>query len=361
MSRFLQFGTSRLLQAHADLFIGVAGSGRITVVQSSGDADRARRLAALADPAGFPVKVRGLQDGVIIDRTDRVRSVERTLSTATDWPAIVDLACGPVEIILSNTADAGYDPRPADGGAVFDQAMSFPAKLYHLLLARHAAGARPVQVMPTELITSNGDVLRDRVLDLAQGQPAAVRDWLRDGVVWVNSLVDRIVSEPIEPAGAVAEPYALWAIAAAPRVVCPAEHPAVIMAADLAPYAQLKLWILNLGHTLLAQAWKDRGGADPQFVRQVMDDAGHRARLEDVMTSEVLPGFAAAGMGKDAARYLSVTLERFANPFLDHRLSEIAGNHAQKIQRRAVAFRDWARANGDSGAKPVLDRLIAAA
>ena len=46
----LQFGTSRFLQAHVDLFLseGEAVLGPVTVVQSSGDAGRAGRLAALA-------------------------------------------------------------------------------------------------------------------------------------------------------------------------------------------------------------------------------------------------------------------------------------------------------------------------
>ena len=33
-----------------------------------------------------------------------------------------------------------------------------------------------------------------------------------DAVVFGNTLVDRIVSQDIEPVGAIAEPYALWAI-----------------------------------------------------------------------------------------------------------------------------------------------------
>ncbi len=53
----LQFGTSRFLQAHADLFIGEAlergeALGRITVVQTTGAPERAGRLAALAAPGG---------------------------------------------------------------------------------------------------------------------------------------------------------------------------------------------------------------------------------------------------------------------------------------------------------------------
>lgn len=49
----LQFGTSRFLQAHADLFISQALSrgqalGKVTVVQTTASPDSARRVQALA-------------------------------------------------------------------------------------------------------------------------------------------------------------------------------------------------------------------------------------------------------------------------------------------------------------------------
>ena len=114
-----------------------------------------------------------------------------------------------VRIVLSNTRGAGYRPADDDGAATFRQGMSYAAKLRHLLLARFERNPSPVRVMPLELVTDNGVVLKRRVLDIASGRPQAFLDWLDRDVVWVSSLGDRIVSEPIEPAGAVAEPYGL--------------------------------------------------------------------------------------------------------------------------------------------------------
>src|ERR1700685_2557063 len=91
--------------------------------------------------------------------------------------------------------------------------------------------------------------------------------WAGEACLWVNSLVDRIVSEPLEPARAVAEPYALWAVERQPRLEMPCVHAAVILTDDLARYERLKLFILNLGHTWLAEGWA-RSGAEPgQNVR----------------------------------------------------------------------------------------------
>jgi tagaturonate reductase len=358
----LQFGTSRLLQAHADLFLSEAlargrGLGRITIVQSSGDAGRSRRLAALAGPEGFPVRIRGLEAGQTIDRTVQVTSVSRTLSTAADWPEICRIGAEEAEIILSNTADAGYAPNAADAGATFDQAMSFPAKLSHLLQHRYRTTRRSVQIMPVELISNNGQVLRDRVLDVARDH--GFRQWLQTRVCWVNSLVDRIVSEPIEPAGAIAEPYALWAVEDQPGLILPCTHPAIRVYSSLEEPASLKLFLLNLAHTVLADDCLADGGPEGRFVRHVMTDPVARAGLEQLYREELLPGFAAAGMGEAATAYIETTLERFANPFLDHKISDIAQNHAEKIQRRCHGFLDWATGKGDMGAKPRLSALAA--
>ena len=360
----LQFGTSRLLQAHADLFLSEAlaqgrGLGRITIVQSSGDTGRSRRLAALAAPEGFPVRIRGLEAGQSIDRSLRVTSVARALSTAAHWPEICRIGAEEAEIILSNTADAGYAPNPVDSSAGFDQAMSFPAKLTHLLQHRYRTNGRPVQIMPVELIPNNGRVLRDRVLDIVQDP--GFRHWLQTRVRWVNSLVDRIVSEPIEPAGAIAEPYALWAIEDQPGLILPCTHASIQVYSSLEEPASLKLFLLNLAHTVMADDWLSMGQPEGVFVRHVMAEAAARAGLEQLYRDEILPGFKAAGMGDTATRYVGTTLERFANPFLDHKISDIAQNHPEKIQRRCHGFLDWAAGYGDLATKPRLSALAAKA
>lgn len=356
----LQFGTSRFLQAHADLFISQAlrageALGPITVVQSSGEAGRAHRVAALADPGGFAVRIEGIEKGHRVETLIQVTSIRRALSTATDWPEITRIAAEEARIILSNTSEKGFVPQPADTSPVFDQAMSYPAKLTHLLAARFAAGGAPVQVMPTELVARNGAVLRARVLDLARLLSPALADWIASQVTFVNSLVDRIVSAPIEPAGAVAEPYALWAIEDCPGLIAPCTHAAVQIVASLAPIERRKLYILNLGHTWMISQWKTRGGAD--FVRELLDDPDWRAALESLYRDEVLPVFAAAGDDL-APAYVTATLDRFANPCLDHRLSDIAQNHAEKLERRIGAFLAWAKDLGLGGQQPRLQAAL---
>ncbi|WP_353474508.1 mannitol dehydrogenase family protein [Salipiger sp. H15] len=362
----LQFGTSRFLQAHVDLFLSEAlargeALGPVTVVQSSGDPARAARLAALAAPGGYPVRIRGLRAGQEVDEERRVTSVTRTLSTGADMDQLLELVKGDLRIILSNTADAGFRAQPADASTetLPQQQMSYPGKLARLLFARYEAGGARIQVMPTELVQNNGDVLRELVLAASAALPGEFRDWLSTDVLWVNSLVDRIVSEPLEPAGAVAEPYALWAIEDRPGLILPCAHPDVQVVTDLGRVERLKLFILNLGHTWMVSRWLDEGRTGPALVREVLADPARRAALEALYREEVLPGFAAAGEGVAASAYVAETLDRFANPFLDHALADIAQNHSEKLDRRVAAYLAWARAQGDRTAKPRLEAALA--
>ncbi|MGB3876843.1 MAG: mannitol dehydrogenase family protein [Shinella zoogloeoides] len=358
----IQFGTSRFLQAHADLFLSEGDPARaITVVQTSGDASRSRRLAALAAPEGYPVRIRGLANGQAVDETHTITSVKRCLSAATDWPEVVRVFVEEAEFVLSNTGDAGYQPRPENGEKAYHPAMSYPAKLYHLLAARHAADARPLVVMPMELVVDNGKVLKEAVLAVASAQACGpdLLSYIEKDVVWACSLVDRIVSEPLEPAGAVAEPYALWAIQKGAGVVAPSTHPAIEMVDDLKEIERLKLHILNLGHTVLVDMWRRQGGEGDPIVREFIARPAVHAELTAIYREEVLPVFAALGQREAAERYMAITLERFANPYLDHRLADIAQNHAQKIERRIGAFLALAHEAGEEGRRGRLGEIVA--
>jgi tagaturonate reductase len=361
----LQFGTSRFLQAHADLFVSEAlkrgeAMGEIVAVQTTANPASRRRIEAFAKGARCRVRIRGLAQGAVIDREVEVDSVRGGLDANADWPEVerlfIEARCA-----LSNTADRGYETDAADrlDGPV---PRAFPAKLARLLVARHRAGAAPITLFPCELTPDNGDTLRGIVLAVLEhwGVPEATRRWVGEDCLWVNSLVDRIVSEPLEPLGAVAEPYALWAIEDRPCLTPPCRHADVVVTNDLKRYERLKLFILNLGHTWLADIWSRSNGAPEMTVREAMADTRLRAALDDIYESEVLPVFAGIGMGEESRAYRDTVIERFSNPFLNHRLAEIHGDHAAKKARRFGGLIALARAGGVSLNQPKLAAALAA-
>lgn len=363
--RILQFGTSRFLQAHVDFFVHearLAGQdiGPVTIVKTTAGGARHGRVEALGDAKGFPVRFRGHANGHVVDETVMVKSVVRALDANKDWQGLARLFESGKDIVVSNVGEGGYDissedrlRRPASNSVP----ASYPAKLLALLVHRFRNGAEPLLVLPCELVSNNGEVLRKLLVGLsaAWNESREFKAWLAASVMICDTLVDRIVSEPIEPIGAVAEPYGLWAIKRRPGFEPPLQHPSVTYTDDLEPFLRLKLHILNLGHTYLAQIWQTEQRRPGETVREMLADPGIKRRLLSLYGDEIIPGFAAHGMGEAATRYVATTLERFENPFLNHRVSDIAQNHAVKIERRVGDFITWARKPNPSLALPRLE------
>jgi tagaturonate reductase len=368
----LQFGTSRFLQAHVDLFVSQAldegrAIGGVTVVHTSGDPQGAARVAALSAGRGYRVRLQGLRHGHPVDELCESHSVRAALTTRTHWNDVRhEMTDGDVRVIVSNTGDAGWLLADADGallvaaGAAAPQA--FPAKLLVLLHDRWRAQPElALTLLPCELVSRNGDRLRDLVAGLARAWrlPSAFEQWLREHLVWGNSLVDRIVSAPLQPVGAIAEPYALWAIARTAGLLAPCTHPAIVMTDGLERFERLKLWLLNLAHTLLAELWLRDGRPAGRTVLEAMQAPASRSTLEGVWTDEVLPVFDALGEGDAAGAYRDDVRERLLNPFLAHRLSDIAANHDEKKARRFAPVVAAAREHAASLAQPWLRGALA--
>ncbi|QYD72995.1 mannitol dehydrogenase family protein [Paraburkholderia edwinii] len=368
----LQFGTSRFLLAHVALFVSEAlergeAIGGISVVQTTANESSRARIAALRHADHYPVHIRGRENGGVVDQVVECRVVRNAWATDTDWAAIRRAVIEEVRVIVSNTGDAGYQLDEHDSADLLaNDALvprSYPAKLLVLLHARWRE--RPqhgVSVFPCELIERNGDTLRDIVLGMARqwSLPEPFIGYLQAQCVWVNSLVDRIVSAPIHPVGAVAEPYALWAIERREGMELPCTHEQIVLTDELRRYAQLKLFFLNLGHTWLADQWLSERRSPEETVLQAMSDARVRGELESVWHDEVLPVFGAMGLQSEAEAYIDSVRERFLNPFLAHRIFDIAANHREKIRRRIQPLVELADSLSLPAAQPKLRQLLAA-
>jgi tagaturonate reductase len=360
----IQFGTSRFLQAHVDLFVSEAleqgqAIGRIVVVQTTSNPDSQRRIAAFAAGRPYVVKIKGSSRGIVVNKQTEVSSVGGGLDANEQWREVetqfVEARC-----MVSNTADRGYETDVSDRPSG-PPPRSFPAKLGRLLLARHRAGADPITLFPCELTPNNGRTLQAAVLSVLDRWDVAdsARRFIAEDCIWANSLVDRIVSQALEPLGAIAEPYALWAIEEKPGLEPPCRHPDIVVTNDLKRYEQLKLFILNLGHTYLAETWRRLKGPPDMTVREAMADWDIRSELDDLYEKEVMPVFAGIGMEAEARDYRDTVVDRFENPFLDHRLAEIFINHEAKKARRFGGLIALAEAHRLRIAQPRLRAALA--
>lgn len=339
----LQFGTGKFLRGFADLFVhetnqGGQPAGRVVVLQSTGS----QTAATINRQHGrFHVAIRGLDQGRRVDRVVEVQSVTRALAAATQWEEVLVLARSPsLGTIISNTTEAGYALDDADTLGI-DVPRSFPAKLLALLKTRHEAGLPGVTILPCELLEGNADRLLGLVLEQARRWKffSSLADWICDACRWHNTLVDRIVSAPkaddplaaADPLFAVAEPFAQWLVEGSPGVTGLASHQAVQAVEGLEPYYLRKVRILNGAHTALVAKARPLGF---DTVRRAVEDPQIGAWLRELLFEEIVP--VVADRTQQAEEFARRALERFANPFLDHRLADIALHHDVKLKTRLV-------------------------
>jgi len=339
----LQFGTGRFLRAFADLFVHELGQrgcavGKIVVLQSTG-----RDRAELLNRQGgrYHVAIRGLLEGRMVDRVVEVHSISRALAAETDWPHVLEAAqSAALATVVSNTTEAGYELDPQDSPQASPPG-SFPAKLLAVLKARFDSGLPGLAVLPCELLEHNGERLRRLVLEQAErwGLSGQLREWICGECRWCDTLVDRIVSAPrpddplaaVDPLSAVAEPFALWLVqgrACAPGLC---EHPAVRAVENLEPYYLRKVRILNGAHTALVAKAQPLGLTT---VREAALDPVVGPWLRALVFDEIVPTLAGRTDAPD--EFARQTLERFANPFMDHRLADIAIHHEVKLRTRLL-------------------------
>ena len=97
----------------------------------------------------------------------------------------------------------------------------------------------------------------------------------------------------------------------------------------MAPYFLRKVRILNAAHTALLVKAVPRGFT---LVREAVADPALLAWLEELLFTEIVPTVAGRVAGADT--FARQTLDRFRNPFLDHKFADIALHHAAKVNVR---------------------------
>jgi tagaturonate reductase len=344
----LQFGAGRFLRAFVDRFVQQANDagqrvGRVVVVQST-PGERAAALCQSSD--GFQVLVRGYDNGKLIERVESVGSISRALVAAEEWPMVLDVARSPnLRYIVSNATEAGY--RLSDDDRL-DAAppAALPGKLAQLLYERFRAGVAPPIMLPCELIERNATKLLDLVVEQARRWQLGddFIGWLTNRCTWLDNLVDCMVTNPpadhplaaSDPLLVHAEPYALWAIER-PRGgnVHLFSHPAIQLVDDLSPYYLRKVRILNGLHTAMVGKFLPAG---VETVQQVLADRDAVRWVRGLLYEEIIPTI--AWRVEEVAAFADETFDRLRNPFLAHRLADIALNHADKLRVRLQPTHD---------------------
>lgn len=361
--RVLQFGTGVLLRGLPDYFVDKANkqgvfNGRILVVKStaSSGTDEFEEQEGL-----YTICVKGIEDGKEVIRYSVNNAISRVLSASKDWKAILEAARNPdMKVVFSNTTEVGIvlsNDKVAD-----NPPASFPGKLLAFLHARyqHFGGdnSKGLVILPTELISENATKLKKILHNLAaqNNLGADFSKWLDEANDFCNTLVDRIVpgrlpeneqKETEQELGyqdklmIMAEPFRLWAIETDSQRVKDALSFAqvddgVVLVPSIEKFKEIKLRLLNGTHTLSCATALWAGFIT---VKESMQNKTFNAFVRGLMQNEIAKAIVDEHIKtQDVDDFSNRVIDRFSNPFLEHRWENIALNYTSKLNMRNVAL-----------------------
>ncbi|WMY73815.1 tagaturonate reductase [Buttiauxella selenatireducens] len=304
----------------------------------------------------YTTVVRGLNEqGEAVSDARLIRSVNNEINPYQDFAGYLALAHNPdIRFIFSNTTEAGISYHAGD--SINDAPpVSFPAKLTRLLLERfnHFNGApdKGWVIIPCELIDYNGDALKTFIQRYAQEwqlSPAFL-DWLETANTFCSTLVDRIVTGyPREEAPALEDQLGYhdeFLVAAEHFYLFVIQGPAwladelklaecslnIRIVADIKPYKERKVAILNGAHTALVPVALLCG---LDTVGEAMQDDDVRHFVEKAISQEIIPVLdLPAG---ELREFADAVTGRFQNPYIRHQLLSIALNGMTKFRTRIL-------------------------
>ncbi|MGY2048750.1 mannitol dehydrogenase family protein [Methylobacterium sp. JK268] len=295
------------------------------------------------------------------ERARIVRALLDVQVAPEDPAAIVRALADPGTRIVSLTVtEKGYGHDPATGrlrpdhpdirhdAANPDAPRSAVGFLAAGLRLRRARGLAPFTVLCCDNLPGNGALLAGLVRDFAALTDDALAGWIEAAVPFPSTMVDRIVPALAEADHAAAarvtglhdaapvrhEPFRQWVIedrfVGADRPDW-AEAGAQIVA-DVAPFEQMKLRLLNGAHSALAYLGFLAGH---ETIAEAVRDPVLRAYLHRFW-DEVRP-VVPVPPGQDLDAYTRALAERFANPAIRHRTWQIAMDGSQKLPQRLLS------------------------
>jgi fructuronate reductase len=310
-----------------------------------------------------------LQQGAGTCTARVVGSVGEVLFARADPRAVPERIADPaVHVVTLTVTEKGYR-RSADGGLDLDDPVvradlgrdpAGPRSVVGLLVAgleqRLRAGGEPLSVVCCDNLTANGRILRRLVLDFCSasgpgGTAAreALARWVDGRVRFPSTVVDRIVPATtgqdrrtvrallgVEDEGVVvAEPFRQWVVEdsfAGPRPAW--ELAGALLVDDVAPWEAVKLRLLNATHSTLAYLGALKGY---ETVARAVADPDLERIARELMSQD-----AAATLrvpeGLKVADYCEQVLQRFADPALRHRTTQIAMDGSQKLPLRLLGI-----------------------
>jgi fructuronate reductase len=267
------------------------------------------------------------------------------------------LADPAVRIVSSTVTEKGYC-LAGDGTLDFghpdivndlerpDAPLSLVGWLALGLADRRDAGLVPFTPLCCDNMESNGRRLRAAVIAYAERLDPELARWIAGEAAFPDTMVDSITPAADDDLRRLVraetgfddripvrrEGYCAWVI----EDVLPPGSPdlasaGVTMAADVGAWEKAKLRILNGAHSTLAYLGLLLGH---ETVAAAMADRGLARFVERMIREDIVPSLEPSPLDLDT--YAAEILQRFRNPAIGHRLSQIAWDGSQKLPYRLL-------------------------
>jgi len=287
-------------------------------------------------------------------------AIERVLVAPEDPQALITtMADAAIKVISLTVTEKGYCHNPASGEIDWQHADLLHDLAHYREAPRTAIGylaaalrlrgaaRRPVTLLSCDNLPSNGRLLARVLKAFVKRVDPELLAWIDASVSFPCSMVDRIVPAVTETelqtnaallglednALVVTEPFCQWVIEDAFATQVPDWKSAgALIVADVEPFEELKLRLLNGSHSIIAYLGYLAGY---DYVHQVMADPLFAALVSRYM-AETSPALSLPE-GFDVAAYQVQLVERFKNAALNHLTAQIAQDGSQKIPQRWLA------------------------
>ena len=320
-------------------------------------------IAAVSLRSPGTVEALKAQDGLytlaILDKEPSFRILgahTRFLGPGEGERVRAQLADPQLRIVTSTVTEKGYC-LGGDGSLDFDHPdvihdLANPDRPESLigwlalgLRDRREAGCAPFTALCCDNMVSNGRKLGEAVQAFARRIDPGLADWIAGEARFPNSMVDSItpatddgtraeVSEAIGAIDAIPvrrEAYTAWIIEdILPAGTADLASAGAVLTDDVAAYELAKLRILNGAHSTLAYIGLLLGH---ETVADAMADEALAQFVERLIHVDIIPALSPAF---DLGRYSAEILERFRNPSIAHKLSQIAWDGSQKLPYRLL-------------------------
>lgn len=233
------------------------------------------------------------------------------------------------------------------------------------LKLRYERQEKPITILSCDNLQHNGRKIKTAILDFATELDVEFANWIASKICFPSTMVDRIVpamtTESHEQftkitglahqGALMTESFKQWVIEdnfAQPRPKL--EHVGVQFVANVGPFEEMKLGMLNASHSFLAYLGFLAGF---KTIDAVIHDPDFKKATLQLLDRYQIPTLQI----KDSQflmNYAHALIERFANPHLKHQTQQIAQDGSLKIPQRLLPSVKWHLSQNSTPILPIL-------